>query len=312
MLSTVLDQFSSWEGAGRDFPTKDLRALAAGLGPGFRGERLELPIEGKQDLARRVLALLQERGEADIPGYLLEVAEGKDTPWRDRKAKLFEAGEYPEYGFQADAGTVQRLAENFEYPVPIFVEHRETPLRLGYLTQVEAVGGELFGMLALTPEAEDLLEKSGAKSLSLAISREGARIYEVSIVANPRVRSARLFCEDFRVVTSDGVWKGEAIRLREALERERLSGRIDRLVREGTLPPALREKAEALLWSARGRGLEEEVMDFLTSLPRSVVFQELSPGGRAGRDGLDGEVAEFYRTHFAGLPLEEILRRRDS
>jgi hypothetical protein len=247
-----------------------------------------------------------------VPAYLTDLAEGKDPEWRDRKAKLFEAGDYPEYGFRADASTVQRLAENFDYPVPIFVEHMETPLRLGYLTQVEAVGGELFGLLALTPEAEDLLEKSGAKSLSLAISRDGDRIYEVSIVANPRVRSARLFCEDFRVGMEGEEWKAEATRLKEVLDRERLTAVVDRLVRERGLPPAIREKAEALLWSARGRGLEEEVMDFLLSLPRGVIFHELAPGERGAPSGLDPEVAEFYRTHFAGIPLEEIARRRGS
>lgn len=309
MVTGILDRFLSVGDKGVACTLGELRALAAGLGPGYRGERLALPLERKQEIPKRVIEFLGGEGWGPVPAYLLDLAEGKETLWRERKAKLFEVGEFPEYGFRADAGTLRRLAENFEYPVPIFVEHVETPLRLGYLTQVEAVGNELFGLLALTPEAEELLEESGAKALSLAISREGDRIHEVSIVANPRVQTARLFCEDFHCWQGKDEWRVEALRLKDTLERERTTARVDMLVREGNLPPVLREKAESLLLLARARGMEGEVMDFLTSLPRFVVFQELAPSGRAVSSGLAGEGEEFYRAHFPGLPLEEIAKR---
>ncbi len=45
--------------------------------------------------------------------------------------------------------------------MPLLIEHATSPLELGYLTSVEADGGELFGTVALSAEANVLIEKSG-------------------------------------------------------------------------------------------------------------------------------------------------------
>src|SRR5690606_37678542 len=53
----------------------------------------------------------------------------------------------------------------------------------------------LFGRLAFTQAAWDLLKESGAKALSLGLDRETLAIREVSLVRFPRIASARVFSD---------------------------------------------------------------------------------------------------------------------
>lgn len=118
---------------------------------------------------------------------------GSALDWIERRAKLFEAGEYPDKGVTITVENLQSLAGRFGEPVPVLIEHAESPLELGYLTSVEALGGELFGIVALTPEANSLVERSGARALSLGLTPDLLAIREISLVRNPRVESAQLF-----------------------------------------------------------------------------------------------------------------------
>lgn len=118
---------------------------------------------------------------------------GIEREWIERRAKLFEAGAYPDKGVTVTSSQLEALARGFIQPVPILIEHSDSALELGFLTRVEAMDGELFGTVALTREANDLVESSGAKSLSLGLSPDLTEIREVSIVRTPRVADARLF-----------------------------------------------------------------------------------------------------------------------
>ncbi len=289
----------------------NVRAAAALLGPGYRGRRATLSKEERQAAAKEVQKAWEEGGFGAVPAYMIDAAQGRDTDWRERKSKLFEAGDYADKALSAGQAEVNRLAANFDYPVPVLIEHVENPLRLGYLTQVEAAGPELFGILALTPEADDLIESSGAKSLSLSVSRDLERIYEVSIVGNPRIKSARLFCDDFRAEPGGGEWKKEAARLKAQLEKEQLQTAVERMVRSGELPPGSAENAKALLSAARQHGFEKEAVAFFESLPNSVIFGEIVPGSKAPPAETSPEEAAFYARHFSDLPIEEIAKRRD-
>lgn len=122
--------------------------------------------------------------------------------WIERRAKLFETGNFPDKGVRVSMEDLAALAASFKGPVPVLIEHSDSALQMGFLTRVEALGDELFGTVALTKEANELLEASGAKSLSLGLSTDLSEIREVSIVRNPRVADAELysgfcFCGEF-------------------------------------------------------------------------------------------------------------------
>lgn len=289
-----------------------LRTVAAMLGPGFQGKRANLSGEERKNVAKELLDAWERAQIGSPPAYLVSITKGDEPSWCERKAKLFEIGEYTDKSITVRHEDLARLAQNFSYPVPVLIEHTETPLRLGYLTEVMAAGKELFGTLSLTEEADKLLEASGAKSLSLSVSPDLKEIYEVSIVANPRIESARLFCKDFRASLGRNLfWMHEAERLREQLTFQNMEAQIEGYLRKGILPPAAKEAARDLLITARTNGWEEKVIRLLESLPKFVSFGELAPSsGGANISDLEPEEREFYAQHFPNLDLNEIARRK--
>ncbi|MER3414555.1 MAG: hypothetical protein C4341_10100 [Armatimonadota bacterium] len=284
-----------------------LLAEAAALGPGYRGTRLKMSDDERVQRAKELMQLWDDESLGPAPEYLVRLSQGELQQWLERRAKLFEIGEYDDKGLVVREEDLQRLADNFEFPVGVLIEHIENPLRLGYLTSVEALGPELFGTLSLTPEADTLLEKSGARSLSLSVSRDLDRIFEVSIVSNPRVETARLFCADFRDSAPRGVQRKVA-ELQERLRQTETERLVDDLVRKGQLPPASRESAVALLFSAREE-IRGKVEAFLESLPPAFLPGEIVPMSQS-RPEVSSEEADFYARTFPDLDLGEILKRR--
>jgi hypothetical protein len=232
-----------------------------------------------------------------------------DGSWVRRRAKLFEAGEYPDKGVTIDAERLGRLRAAFSSPVPLLIEHATSPLELGYLIEVDAAGKELFGTIALTPEANALIERSGAFSLSIGLSADLDRIEEVSVVRVPRVADARLFAG--RLEVADGPAREDR-------------DRVERAIREGRLAPAQGPLALALLGSegsvrfgAGETSIRGLFAAFLEGLPRHGLFSELAVASRATSEDLSNlllmpEEAEFYRRHFPDVALEEIARRKRS
>ncbi|RYG24586.1 hypothetical protein EON82_10240, partial [bacterium] len=96
-----------------------------------------------------------------------EIDDGPQSGWVQRRAKLFEAGEYPDKGILVTDEDLIALAEGFSRPVPVLIEHAQSPLELGFLTAVERSGKDLFGTVSLSQEADALVRKSGARGLSL-------------------------------------------------------------------------------------------------------------------------------------------------
>ncbi|MCW5938710.1 MAG: hypothetical protein KF884_05815 [Fimbriimonadaceae bacterium] len=217
--------------------------------------------------------------------------------WIDRPARLFEAGDYPDKGVSVTPETLESLAHGFDHPVPVLIEHANSPLELGYLTDVRAEGAVLMGTVSLTREANDLIEQSGARSLSLGLSQGLDRIIEVSLVREPRVKSAQMFCEGGLLENSD------------TSEDEFL----DRCVREGKLTPAQRPLARCLFTSletqwSQGEPLSRLVRRLIQLSPSRQLFGETVPDPPAGGH-LDDNAREFYRRHFPGLSFEEIAKR---
>jgi hypothetical protein len=269
-----------------------LMRAAAELGPGYRGRRRDGAREERLDLARR----LEELGERP-PDYL-------EAPrsWIDREGRLFEAGSYPDKRATLDASDLAALAERFDLPVPVLIEHAASPLEIGYLTAVRADGPGLTGTFALTPEANALIERSGARGLSLGLSPDLKTIREVSLVRHPRVASAALFSEGpvFEGAL-DGAW------------RDRIAG----WVREGRLSPAQAPIAEALLALPGDVRFGEDGVPVADLVARLIeagrghgLFRETAPDPAKPEAPMDGPEAAFYARYFPGLDLAEIAKRR--
>lgn len=261
--------------------------------------------------------------------------------WITRRAKLFEAGEYPDKGVTVTADHLSGLAATFSDPVPLLIEHAESPLQMGFLTGVFSEGAELFGTVSLTPEADALVEKSGARSLSLGLAPDLSSIREVSLVRNPRIESARLFGGDvqFEGMIDDGDdgddfsfsspsipsipsspspattnLEREWTRLREA----KVDQQLDELVRGGRLCPAQVQFAKALLmaedtieFDGETKPVRQLVLALLERQPKSTLFSEIAPAPVDHSEHLVmPEEAEFYRRHFPEVSLAEIAKRR--
>lgn len=285
--------------------TESLLALrdAARLGPGHRGQR----DEGDPGSRTAVTDRLESLG-IEPPGYL-------KTPqdWIDRRAKLFEAGDYPDKGVTVTEETLATLVKAFDLPVPILIEHARSPLQIGYLTDVNAEGPELFGTVALSREANDLIDKSGAHALSLGLSQDLTSIQEVSLVKKPRVPSARLFTGE---VLTD--WRAECEKLQAQLATRDTDQEIDRLLAQGKLVPAQVPFAKALAAQTATVAFDGDsvpvghiLLSLIEAGPAHRLLSEHVPAG-PGSAPFGPDEQAFYDRYFAGLSLEEIARHRSA
>lgn len=270
--------------------------MAAEAGPGRRGRRRHLTSVERSQLAEKL-------GE-DAPAHLLS-----ETEWVERSAKLFEAGNYPDKGVKVESRDLDVICECFDIPVPVLIEHSESPLHLGYLTEVERTGRELFGTIALTQEANALVEQSGAKSLSLGLTSDLRQIREVSLVRNPRVADAKLF--------SGSLYERETPDPQVAFEAEK---QVDTWMRQGRLTPAQAPFVKALLsagdaieFEGSRKPLRQLVIAMVDRQPPYSLFTELVPASNveAAENLMLPEEAEFYRRHFPDVTLGEIASRRN-
>lgn len=243
-------------------------------------------------------------------GVSTQHAIDRPPGWIRRPAKLFEAGDYPDKGVTVTAAQIQNLVAAFRQPVPILIEHASSPLEIGFLTDVEAREGELHGTLSLSPEANQLIERSRAYGLSLGLSRDLAAIEEVSLVQHPRVPGAQLFRGEQLLAFSGELdaWQPP------------LSGwsrrTVERFLAEGQLIPAQARLAEALLemsstvqFSGRDERIGDLVESLISLIPRGEWFHQ-TPTPPPTETTLESSEAEFYRRHFPDLALEEIAKRR--
>lgn len=287
-----------------DSTAVDLRQRAAELGPGFRGVRRSAPDSERAWLAEE----LRTHG-IEAPSYLLS-----PTIWVDRSAKLFEAGDYPDKGISVSQEDLVALENGFSLPVPILVEHIVSPIEFGYVTSVRRNGRDLFGTLTLHSEADALLRRSGARSLSVGLGPDLRSIQEVSIVRHPRVESAQLFHET-TIALEGYVFDGEE---RREEERQKAERKLRDFVAEGKLCPAQQEMASALLASEAAidfgnnrRLVRDLLLAMIERQPPTSLFHETVPANpdNGSHLMLPEEVA-FYKRHFPGVSLEEIAHRR--
>lgn len=269
--------------------------------------------------------------------------------WVAREAKLLEAGIYPERGLAITTEEIERLVARFDAPVPLFVEHRPSPVQLGWLVAVWRRGTELFGRLLLLPEADALLQRLRVRGLSLGLSRDLSRIVEVSVTGSPRVPDARLFSTsplpptDTAPIFTLGAPKhplevnrmepmetpptmpDEMLQLRERvrqLERElqaqQVREQIQRWTLSGKLPAALAPLAEAILmhgeapvqFSGETLPIAELFRRFVDALPHYHPLSEYAPAPAYETPPLDQEAVQFLQRAFPEMDPAEILSNR--
>ncbi len=286
--------------------------IAAELGPGYHGrKRTASPTE------RQALATEFRRHGEQPPPYL-----DFEPSWIERRAKLFEVGDYPDKGVTITVRDLERLVANFELPVPIWIEHSESPLELGYLTDVSAEDGELYGVISLTEEANALIEQSDAHSLSIGLSPDLQHIREVSLVRYPRVPSAQLFSESVRFDSSFGLevdWRARYEELVTSRNEQEAEVMIQSWVTKGQLAPSQAKYARVLLSNPTGiqfNGDTIPIRDLVAKLialqPRHSMFGELAPEPVEDTSAvlLLPEEAAFYRKHFPDVSLESIAQKK--
>lgn len=246
----------------------------------------------------------------------------------EREAKLLEAGSYPDKGLEVREEQLQMIVESFTAPVPVMVEHLPHGWQIGVLKQLWRRGKELFGRLAILPEAEALLKRLGIRGISVAVTPDVKRIVEVSVTATPRVADARLMSAQAVSFCGEILWtevtkmeqEMEALRQRAeaaefALRERQVEEALQRWQRQGKMTPAVREMAKALLLkgtqTVQFRDADISVAEifarFVEALPPVVHFGEHAPVGEE-ETLLNAEEEAFLRRHWSDVPVEQIAR----
>lgn len=268
-------------------PSESLWNRAWRAGPGWRGKREPLSPDEQEALKAEFAA-----SGLEWPAFL-------ETPleWVSRRAKLFEVGDYPDKEVSMERSDLVALADAMKSPIPIWIEHAESPLALGFITDLWVEGHDLMGTTSLTREAFALIETSGAHSLSVGLSPDLSEIREVSLVSEPRIPDARIF----------------RARPQEVAER------VEALIGQGKLWPHQRDLAEAILGqseSLRFSGVTmtwgDAVERLLKAAPGHKLFRQIAPVADQEAEAalLLPEEADFYRRHFPGLDLNAIAAQR--
>ncbi len=276
----------------------EVQRWVATSGPGYRGQR-------RAPTAEQRVRILEVYAAASLqpPMFFLE-----EVTWVERKAKLFEAGEYPDKGATVTEGDLDAMVAHFDLPVGVLIEHSASPLELGFVTQIWREGTALFGTVALTFEADALIRRSKATGLSVGLSEDLQHLQEVSLVRSPRVADARLFC-----AASAGLLETEVAPAPTAPAEHC----VQRWIREGRILPAQGEPLMKLYQLAAqpqfsaGGDLVARLDAFLQSLPAHALFQEqgIDPQDSSSALFLPEERA-FYERYFPDVSLDQIAKRK--
>lgn len=258
------------------------------------------------------------REQGENPPPYLEI----NSEWVERRAKLFEAGDYPDKGVKVTAQDLATMVSNFDLPVPVWIEHAESPLELGYLTEVSVERGELFGTLSLTTEANNLIERSGARALSIGLSADLQQIREVSLVRFPRVKSAQLFDDSLRfdIQVDFGIdWRAKYEDAMRRQKKDVAEDQVAKWVSSGKITPGQAPFASALLVEETGvefdgglTSIRDLVSKLIAAQPRHGMMGEHAPQPIEDTSSvlMLPEEAAFYRKHFPDVSLEAIAQKR--
>ena len=210
----------------------------------------------------------------------------------EREAKIFESGEYEDKGLTVTEEELEKYVDNFK-PCPVKIEHSDTALDgvLGTLKKIYKKGKELFGTIDFIEEAWALMEKAGAKKLSVSLNPENYSISEVSIVKEPRVADARVFCFNLEFKEKEVLknFEDEIKRLQEEnlklwnmVSELKANEKVEKFMKEGKITPANKDYATQIFKAPGeikfGTGIytiPELFGLFLEKSPKMVDFGEL-------------------------------------
>ena len=176
---------------------------------------------------------------------ILTLADGET----ERDAVLLECCTLADKRLTITEADLDGIVSRFTSPVPVKLEHIDTPLDpLGTVQRVWRDGKRLLGKIALPPDVAALVRARGCKALSCGLSREPLALAELSLVLKPRLAAATLLSD------SD---QAELVRLRaeaDMLRAERVSHRLAQVDSQvvalklaGKLVPASEAAARVLL-----------------------------------------------------------------
>lgn len=224
-----------------------------------------------------------------------------------------EAGVYPDKGVVLTEAHLDAIVQAFRAPAPILVEHRPSPLLLGWLVRVWRRGEALYGRLVLFPEADALLRRLRLRGLSVGLSRDLSRLLEVSITARPRIPSARLFHSPADTVNAfkqarqafpnqtEEVFRLETMEIHEPTadapsHQAALESRVRALEAELRRREA-REQVQQ--WSLRG-----QLPPALAPIAETILLQGDAP---VQFSGATTSLAELFRQFVNSLPPQHLL-----
>jgi len=254
------------------------------------------------------------------------------TEWIYRDAKLLETGVYPDKGVAITEAHLEAIVRTFRTPVPILVEHRPSPLLLGWVAHLWRRGQELFGRLALFPEADALLRRLRLRGLSVGLSRDLKRLLEVSLTASPRIPDAQLFhsaraiqevirldMTQLHAPETDSYLQARVRELEAELKRRDAREQIQQWSLRGQLPPALAPLAEAILlqgdapvqFNDETTSVAELFRRFVDSLPPQNLLTELASTPADEPPAFSADALAFLQQAFPDLNPAEILRHKE-
>jgi hypothetical protein len=200
----------------------------------------------------------------------------------ERDARLLVVGTYPAKNLTVTEADLDALVTNFSGPVPVKVEHIDSPLDpLGVVERVWRVGSELFGRVKFPASMGTFLSERGAAKLSVGLLKEPVwKLLEASLTLTPHVPSATLLSDTER---------GELVTLRSAVRRQTVDAQIVELKLSGRVIPATEALARVLLSSEESAvvtlsdggaavSVPQAFYQFLKSQPPLVRLSELAVG----------------------------------
>jgi hypothetical protein len=183
----------------------------------------------------------------------------------ERDARLLVAGDYPGKNLTVTEADLDALVANFSGPIPVKVEHIDSPLDpLGVVERVWRQGSELLGRVRFPAEMAAFLSKRDAHKLSVGLLKEPQwKLLETSLTLTPHVPTATLLSQDPRaeprgfegqspafagqgVTLSDGE-RAELAALRQTVRRQTVDAQIAALKASGRVIPATEALARVLL-----------------------------------------------------------------
>ena len=157
-----------------------------------------------------------------------------------RDARLLVCGEYPAKNLTVTEADLDALVANFSAPVPVKVEHVDSPLDpLGLVERVWREGDALLGHVLFPASMAAFLSERGAAKLSVGLLKGPAwKLLEASLTLTPHVPTATLLSDSERVELST---------LRARVRRQTVDAQIAELKASGRVIPATEALARVLL-----------------------------------------------------------------